>query len=137
MPAAWTDRHRHEETNWVLDGELHVTCDGHTAIVSPGQAVVVPPGALARYAAPTYARMLYVYGPSDDGHAMSDGLYEELPWRFGGEEPPRPSVYRAPRAVMGCGGAAPTVSCVGSRSAGTTVVRTCSERTVRACTSER
>ena len=47
--AAWTDRHQHEETNWVLEGELHVTCDGRTAIVRPGQAVIIPPGALARY----------------------------------------------------------------------------------------
>ena len=76
--AAWTDRHQHEETNWVLEGELHVTCDGRTEVVGPGQAVIVPPGALARYAAPVHARMLFVYGPSADGHAMSDGRYEEL-----------------------------------------------------------
>jgi ethanolamine utilization protein EutQ (cupin superfamily) len=76
--AAWTDRHRHEETNWVLDGELHVTCDGRTEVVPAGHAVVVPAGALARYAAPVHARMLFVYGPSDDGHAMADGRYEEL-----------------------------------------------------------
>jgi mannose-6-phosphate isomerase-like protein (cupin superfamily) len=76
--AAWTDRHGHEETNWVLEGELHVTCDGRTEVVTPGCAVVVPPGALARYAAPVYARMLFVYGPSTDGHAMTDGHYEEL-----------------------------------------------------------
>jgi len=43
-----------------------------------GRAVVVPPGTLARYAAPVHARMLFVYGPSTDGHAMSDGRYEEL-----------------------------------------------------------
>jgi hypothetical protein len=40
--------------------------------------VVIPPGALARYEAPVFARMLFVYGPSDDGHAMTDGCYEEL-----------------------------------------------------------
>lgn len=77
--AAWTDRHQHEETNWVLEGELHVTCDGRTEIVSTGHAVIIPPGVRARYAAPTYARMLFVYGPSGDGHATSDGHYEELP----------------------------------------------------------
>ena len=77
--AAWTDRHQHEETNWVLEGELRVTCDGRIEIVRAGQAVIVPPGTRARYEAPIYARMLYVYGPSGDGHAMSDGLYEELP----------------------------------------------------------
>ena len=77
--AAWTDRHLHEETNWVLEGELHVTCDGRREVVVPGNAVVVPAGSLARYEAPIYARMLFVYGPSRDGHAMYDGRYEALP----------------------------------------------------------
>ena len=77
--AAWTDRHQHEETNWVLEGELHVTCDGQIAIILPGHAVIIPSGALARYEAPVYARMLFVYGPSRDGHTMTDGRYEELP----------------------------------------------------------
>ena len=76
--AAWTDRHQHEEVNWVLEGELRVTCDGRTAIVRAGSAVVVPAGRRARYAAPVYARMLFVYGPSTDHHAAADELYEEL-----------------------------------------------------------
>lgn len=76
--ATWTDRHQHEETNWVLEGELHVTCGDRHEVVRPGQAVIVPRGALARYAAPVHARMLFVYGPSDDGHAGTDGRYEEL-----------------------------------------------------------
>jgi hypothetical protein len=38
----------------------------------------VPPGTPARYAAPVFARMLFVYGPSTDGHAAMDTLYEEL-----------------------------------------------------------
>jgi quercetin dioxygenase-like cupin family protein len=77
--AAWTDRHQHEETNWVLEGELHVTCEDRHEVVRPGQAVIVPRGELARYAAPVHARMLFVYGPSVDGHAGLDGRYEELP----------------------------------------------------------
>ena len=85
--AAWTDRHQHEETNWVLDGELHVTCEDRHEVVGPGQAVVVPPGALARYAAPVHARMLFVYGPSLDGHAGADGHYEELSAEAGGTPP--------------------------------------------------
>jgi len=76
--AAWTDRHHHDETNWVVEGELHVTCDARTEVVRAGETVVVPAGSLARYAAPGFARMLYVYGPSDDGHAMFDWRYEEL-----------------------------------------------------------
>lgn len=76
--AAWTDRHQHEETNYVLEGELQVECDGTTNVVGPGAFVVVPAGSRARYAAPVYARMLFVYGPSTDGHASSDTEYVEL-----------------------------------------------------------
>jgi ethanolamine utilization protein EutQ (cupin superfamily) len=77
--AAWTDRHRHEEVNHVLEGELLVTCDGATVVLPAGASVVVPAGSLARYEAPVYARMLFVYGPSADGHATADWRYDELP----------------------------------------------------------
>ncbi len=78
--AAWTDRHEHEEVNVVLEGELHVECDGVERIVQPGQAVLVDAGSVARYAAPVYARMLFVYGLSPDGnHGAADMLYEALP----------------------------------------------------------
>jgi ethanolamine utilization protein EutQ (cupin superfamily) len=76
--AAWTDRHLHEEINYVIDGELHVTYDGATYIAGPGDVVVVPAGSRARYAAPRFARMVFVYGPSSDGHAAHDTEYEEL-----------------------------------------------------------
>ena len=76
--AAWTDRHEHEEINYVLEGELHVTCDDVVRIVRPGEAVVIDAGSVARYAAPVYARMLYVYGPSSDGHGATHTRYEEL-----------------------------------------------------------
>ena len=76
--TAWTDRHRHEEINRVLEGELHVTCDRVTEVVHAGEIVVVPAGSLARYAAPKYARMMFVYGPSSDGHATSDAAIEDL-----------------------------------------------------------
>lgn len=76
--AAWTDRHLHEEINYVIEGELHVTYDGGTYVAGPGDVVVVPAGSRARYAAPRLARMLFVYGPSSDGHAAHDTEYEEL-----------------------------------------------------------
>lgn len=76
--AAWTDRHQHAEINYVLEGELHVSCDAEMRVVVAGEAVVVPAGSQARYAAPAYARMLFVYGPSDDGHASTDTHYEQL-----------------------------------------------------------
>lgn len=75
--ATWTDRHEHEEVNVVLDGELHVTCDGTTRIARAGDTVVAAPGELVRYEAPVFARMLYVYGPSLDGHATHDAAYDE------------------------------------------------------------
>ena len=78
--AAWTDRHQHEEVNYVLEGELHVECEGVTRVVRPGEAVLVDAGSIARYSAPVYARMLYVYGPSPDGnHGATDTRYEALP----------------------------------------------------------
>lgn len=76
--AAWTDRHFHEELNHVIEGELHVTYDGETHVAVPGDVVVVPAGARARYAAPVYARMVFVYGPSEDDHASHDTDYTEL-----------------------------------------------------------
>ena len=76
--AAWTDRHQHEEINLVVEGELHVTYDGSTHVVPAGTAVLVPPGALARYEAPEFARMVFLYGPSIDGHAATDVAYEDL-----------------------------------------------------------
>ncbi len=76
--AALTDRHMHVEINYVVEGELHVTSDGSTRIACAGDTVIVPPGSLGRYEAPVYARMVYVYGPSTDGHASTDQHYEEL-----------------------------------------------------------
>ena len=43
------------EINYVIEGELHVDCDGSGSVVGPGDFVVVPAGSRARYAAPTYA----------------------------------------------------------------------------------
>ena len=74
--AAFTDRHQHVEVNTVLEGELHVHCLGAVCVLSPGDTIAVPAGAVARYEAPAYARMTYVYGPGERG--MTDDAYEEL-----------------------------------------------------------
>lgn len=76
--ASWSDRHDHVEVNYVLDGELHVTSDGVTEVLGPGETVVIEAGRLARYEAPTFARMLFIYGPADGGHRSRDERYEEL-----------------------------------------------------------
>jgi quercetin dioxygenase-like cupin family protein len=64
MRAGWTDHHPHTETNVVLDGRLHVECQGVTVVAGPGDTVQVPAGRAGRYWAPEYARMLAVYGPN-------------------------------------------------------------------------
>jgi hypothetical protein len=51
---------------------------GLTAIRDSGGVVTVPAGRRARYEAPVFARMVFVYGPSNDGHATLDAEYSEL-----------------------------------------------------------
>ena len=76
--AAWTDLHQHEELNFVIEGELRVTYDGTTFVARQGDVVLVPAGKRARYEAPQFARMVFAYGPSQDGHATLEGEYVEL-----------------------------------------------------------
>jgi hypothetical protein len=40
--------------------------------------VVVPAGSKARYAAPTYARMLAIYGPNPEGLESGDFAFRRL-----------------------------------------------------------
>jgi ethanolamine utilization protein EutQ (cupin superfamily) len=76
--ASWTDRHPHDEINYVLAGELHVESDGETVVAGPGDTVWVRAGSTGRYWAPAHARMLAIYGPNPDG-AESDGFeYRKL-----------------------------------------------------------
>jgi len=63
----WGDCHPHDEVNYVLAGKLVVECDGVTLEAGPGDTIRVPAGLPARYHAPEYARMLYVYGPNPEG----------------------------------------------------------------------
>ena len=69
--AQWTDEHPHAEFNFVLDGELHVECDGATVIARAGDLVQVPANRRGRYVAPERARMLAVYGPNPSGAAST------------------------------------------------------------------
>jgi mannose-6-phosphate isomerase-like protein (cupin superfamily) len=71
--AGAADRHLdHIETNVVVEGELHVECQGKTVIARAGDTVTVPAGELGRYWAPEYARMFAIYGPSTHGHRPQD-----------------------------------------------------------------
>lgn len=76
--AAWTDLHLHDEITVLLEGSLTVSTGGQSVTLRPGDRVAVPAGHRARYEASRYARMIFVYGPSGDGHATIDGRYEAL-----------------------------------------------------------
>ena len=76
--AGWADRHPHTETNIVVEGELHVESGGVTVIAATGDTVTVPAGQTGRYWAPSYARMMAIYGPNPDGEKSTDLGYWEL-----------------------------------------------------------
>ena len=76
--AAWTDRHPHDEVNYVLEGELHVESDGETVVAGPGDTVWVRAGSVGTYTAPVHARMLAIYGPNPDGAESDSFEYREL-----------------------------------------------------------
>jgi ethanolamine utilization protein EutQ (cupin superfamily) len=76
--AGWADHHPHSETNYVLEGELHVESGGVTVVASAGDAVTVPEGQVGRYWAPVYARMLAIYGPNPEGRPTQNLDYWEI-----------------------------------------------------------
>ncbi|MGD9958317.1 cupin domain-containing protein [Nocardioides sp.] len=77
--AQWTDRHPHDEFNVVLEGELHVECDGETVVARPGDMVRVLAHSQGRYFAPGHARMLAIYDHNPDGVASSATGPEPVP----------------------------------------------------------
>jgi uncharacterized cupin superfamily protein len=77
--AHWTDRHEHDELNYVLEGELHVESDGVTVVGRAGDVVRVLGGSTGHYWTPSYARMLAVYGPNPDGTLTTESSYETNP----------------------------------------------------------
>ena len=74
---SWTDQHPHSEYNFVLEGHLCVESGGVTVEAQTGDVVRVPAGAVGRYWAPKYARLLAIYGPSEGGPTGAVG-YEKL-----------------------------------------------------------
>jgi uncharacterized cupin superfamily protein len=74
---SWTDQHPHTEYNFVLEGQLFVQSGGVTVEAHAGDVVRVPAGAVGKYWAPKYARLLAIYGPSHGGSSKSLG-YERL-----------------------------------------------------------
>jgi mannose-6-phosphate isomerase-like protein (cupin superfamily) len=74
---SWTDQHPHSEYNFVIDGQLFVESGGVTIEAHAGDLVQVPAGAVGRYWAPKYARLLAIYGPSKGDPSRTLG-YEKL-----------------------------------------------------------
>jgi mannose-6-phosphate isomerase-like protein (cupin superfamily) len=77
---SWTDQHPHSEYNFVIEGQLFVESGGVTLEANSGDVVRVPAGAVGRYWAPKYARLLAIYGPSEGGPTKVLG-YEKLSGR--------------------------------------------------------
>jgi len=64
---SWSDQHPHSEYNFVIEGKVFVESGGVTVEAKAGDVVRVPAGAVGRYWAPKYARLLAIYGPSQGG----------------------------------------------------------------------
>jgi ethanolamine utilization protein EutQ (cupin superfamily) len=80
---SWTDQHPHSEYNFVIEGRLFVESGGVTVEAQAGDVVRVPAGAVGRYWAPRYARLLAIYGPSNGEPSKNLG-YEKLDDRAAG-----------------------------------------------------
>lgn len=74
---SWTDQHPHSEYNFVIEGQLFVESGGVTIEAKAGDVVRVSAGAVGRYWAPDYARLLAIYGPSN-GEPSRELGYEKL-----------------------------------------------------------
>jgi len=74
---SWTDQHPHSEYNFVIEGQLFVESAGVILEAQAGDVVRVPAGAVGRYWAPKYARLLAIYGPSKGGTSKRLG-YEKF-----------------------------------------------------------
>jgi mannose-6-phosphate isomerase-like protein (cupin superfamily) len=74
---SWTDEHPHCEYNYVIEGQLFVESGGVTVEALAGDVVRVPAGAIGRYWATGYARLLAIYGPNPGEPSRSLG-YEKL-----------------------------------------------------------
>ena len=80
----WEDLHPHDETTYLLAGELVVESGGKSVTLQPGDAALVRGGHLGRYLARGYARMLAIYGPNPSGAPSS----QFRSWRLDGTDPP-------------------------------------------------
>jgi len=73
---SWTDQHPHSEYNFVIEGQLFVESGGVTVEAQAGDVVRVPARAVGRYWAPTYARLLAIYGPNKGEPSTTLGYHK-------------------------------------------------------------
>lgn len=57
----------YDEVEYVLEGELHLTCGEQVVVARPGDVVAVPRGSSITFGTPSWARFLYVTYPADWG----------------------------------------------------------------------
>lgn len=69
----WTDTHPHDEYAFVIEGTLHVQCEGVEHVLNQGDCIMVPAGSTGRYWAPQYARMFGIWGPNPEGEDTEHG----------------------------------------------------------------
>lgn len=55
----------YDEIDVVLEGELHITCDGKTSIGKPGDVFFIPKGSNIEFGTPGKVRFVYIAYPVD------------------------------------------------------------------------
>jgi ethanolamine utilization protein EutQ len=55
----------YDEIEYVLEGELHITCNGQLVVGRPGDVIAVPKGSSITFGTPSWAKFLYVTYPAD------------------------------------------------------------------------
>lgn len=55
----------YDEVDLVLEGELHIRCNGQTVVGKPGDVIFIPKGSAIEFGTPTEVRFLYVAHPAN------------------------------------------------------------------------
>jgi len=55
----------YDEIDVVLEGELHITCEGETSVGKPGDVMLIPKGSSVEFSSPNKVRFVYITYPAD------------------------------------------------------------------------
>ncbi len=55
----------YDEVDYIIDGELHLRCDGELTIARAGDVLFIPKGSKVEFATPTTVKFFYVTYPAD------------------------------------------------------------------------